>query len=84
MALKAQSVVQFTRRGLLTIKAGNIAATKSGIRIDRGAWCSPHWQHDRAGVYVRSAVPNAAGDSFTVRLSTAVGADIKVGWFLVN
>jgi hypothetical protein len=41
-------------------------------------------QQDRPRVFVRSAVPNAAGNSFTVRLNKAVGSDTTVGWLLVN
>ena len=41
-------------------------------------------QQDRAGVYVRSAVPNAATSSFTINLSKAVTASTSVAWFVVN
>ena len=41
-------------------------------------------QQDRAGVWVRSAVPNAPGDSFTITLNKAVTTATKVAWFLVN
>jgi hypothetical protein len=41
-------------------------------------------QQDHAGVSVRSAVPNFAGSSFTVHLTKAVTASIKVAWFVVN
>jgi hypothetical protein len=36
------------------------------------------------GIYVRSAVPNVAGSSFTVNLSKAVTASATVAWFIVN
>jgi len=35
-------------------------------------------QQDRAGVYVRSAVPNATASSFTIHLSKAVTASTSV------
>jgi hypothetical protein len=41
-------------------------------------------QQDRSGIYVRSAVPDAAGDSFTLHLNNAVSSDTKVRWFIVN
>ncbi len=41
-------------------------------------------QQDKAGVWVRSAVPNIAGSSVTVHLSKAVTASIKVAWFVIN
>ncbi len=84
VALQANGVTQFRRSGRLTLKAGTSSVTKSGIRIDAGTLVLATLQQDRAGIFVRSAVPNAAGDSFTIRLNKAVAADIKVGWFLVN
>ena len=41
-------------------------------------------QQDRAGVWVRSAVPNVAASSFTVHLSKAVSASTGVAWFILN
>lgn len=41
-------------------------------------------QQDRPGVFVRSAVPDPVGNSFTITLNTAVATDTTVGWFLVN
>ncbi|HEX9542105.1 MAG TPA: hypothetical protein VGA04_28575 [Streptosporangiaceae bacterium] len=41
-------------------------------------------QQNVAGVWVRAAVPNVSGSSFTVYLSKAVSASTKVGWFVVN
>lgn len=84
IAIRAQGVAQFMRSGKLTVKAGKSAVTKTGIRIDAGTLVLATLQQDRPGVYVRSAVPNAAGDSFTIRLSEVVASDTKVGWFLVN
>jgi hypothetical protein len=31
-----------------------------------------------------AAVPDAAGNSFTIHLNKAVSSDRKVGWFIVN
>ena len=41
-------------------------------------------QQNLSGVYVRAAVPNIAGSSFTVNLSKAVTASAQVAWFVVN
>jgi hypothetical protein len=41
-------------------------------------------QQDRAGVWVRSAVPNIAGSSFTVHLNKTVTASTSASWFVVN
>jgi hypothetical protein len=84
VALKAQGVAQFTRSGKLTILAGHASVTKSSIRIDAGSLLLAVLQQDRSGIFVRSAVPNATGDSFTIHLNKAVASDTKVGWFIVN
>jgi hypothetical protein len=84
VALKAQGVAQFTRSGRLTILAGQASVTKSSIRIDAGSLVLAVLQQDRSGIFVRSAVPNATGDSFTIHLNKAVASDTKVGWFIVN
>jgi hypothetical protein len=84
VALKAQGVAQFSRSGKLTILAGHASVTKSSIRIDAGTLVLAVLQQDRSGIFVRSAVPNATGDSFTVHLNKAVTSDTKVGWFIVN
>jgi hypothetical protein len=84
VSLKATGVAQFKRSGKLTVAAGSGSVTRTGIRIDPGTLVLATLQQDRPGVFVRSAVPNAAGDSFTVRLNKAVGSDTMVGWFLVN
>ena len=41
-------------------------------------------QQNLSGVYVRAAVPNVTGSSFTVYLSKAPTTSTKVAWFVVN
>ena len=84
IAFRAKGVTQFARSGTLTVKAGTLAVTRTGIRVDPGTLVVAVLQQDRPGVYVRSAVPNASGSRFTIRLNKAVSGDTKVGWFLVN
>jgi hypothetical protein len=84
VALQANGVTQFRRSGKLTVLAGHSSVSKTGIRIDPRSLVLAVLQEDRPGIHVRSAVPNPAGDSFTVRLNTAVATDTKVGWFVVN
>ena len=84
VAFKAQGVAQFNRSGMATIGSGKAAVTIANIRIDPASLVLATLQQDRSGVHVRSAVPNAAGDSFTIRLNKAVGSATKVGWFIVN
>ena len=41
-------------------------------------------QQNLSGIYVRAAVPNTCGRSFTVNLSKAPTASAKVAWFVFN
>lgn len=84
IAINAQGVVQFSRSGRLTVTAGTSAVTKTGIRVDAGTLVLATLQQDRPGVFVRSAVTNAVGDSFTIQLNKVVASDTRVAWFLVN
>jgi hypothetical protein len=84
VAIRADGVTQFRRSGKVTVKAGTASVTRTGLRVDPGTLVLATLQQDRPGLFVRSAVPSAAGNSFTVRLNKAVASDTKVGWFLVN
>jgi len=84
IALKTRGVAQFSRSGKLTVLAGQSSVTKTGIRIEADSLVLAVLQQNRSGTWVRSAEPNAAGDSFTIRLNKAVAGDTKVGWFIVN
>ena len=74
----------FSRSGVLTVAAGSSSATKTGVALTSASLVLATLQQDRAGVWVRSAVPNVAARSFSVHLSKAVAAITKVAWFVVN
>lgn len=74
----------FSRSALLTIAAGTSSATQTGVALTPASLVLATLQQDHAGVWVRSAVPNAAGSSFTVHLSKAPPAGTSVAWFVVN
>jgi hypothetical protein len=74
----------FSRSGLLTIAAGSSSATQTGVTLTPTSLVLATLQQDRAGVWVRSAVPNIAKSSFTVHLSKAPSASTSVAWFIVN
>jgi hypothetical protein len=74
----------FSRSGTLVIAAGKTSATKTGVALTAASLVLATLQQDRAGVWVRSAVPNVTGSSFTVHLSKTVPASTKVAWFVVN
>ena len=83
-ALLVSGTAAFTRSGVLTVAAGTSSATQTGVALTSASLVLATMQQDRTGVYVRSAVPNAAGSSFTVHLSKAVSASMSVAWFVVN
>ena len=64
--------------------AGTSKATQTGVALTAASLVLATVQQDAAGVWVRSAVPNVAGSSFTIHLSKAVTASTKVAWFVVN
>ena len=83
-ALQVNGIAAFRRSGLLTIPAGASSGTVFGVPQSSASLILATLQQDRAGVWVRSAVPNIAGQNFTVHLSKAVTASITVAWFVVN
>lgn len=84
IALKATGPAVFSRSGLLTVAAGKSSGMVTGVALTSASLVLATLQQDRAGVWVRSAVPNIAASSFTVHLSKAVTASITVAWFVVN
>ena len=83
-ALSVQGPAVFSRSGTLTVAAGKASGTVTGVALSAASLVLATLQQDRAGVWVRSAVPNVSGSSFTVHLSKAVTASITVTWFVVN
>jgi len=84
VALEVHGPAVFTRSGLLTVAAGKSSATQTGVALTSASLVLATMQQDRTGVYVRSAVPNIAGSSFTVHLSKAVSVSMTLAWFVVN
>jgi hypothetical protein len=84
VAFKATGPASFSRSGVLTVRAGRSAVTETGVALTSASLVLATLQQDRAGVWVRSAVPDVAAGSFTIHLSKAVTAGTKVAWFIVN
>jgi hypothetical protein len=84
IAFKAAGPTSFSRSGLLTVRTGKIAVTKTGVSLTPASLVLATLQQDHPGVWVRSAVPEVASGSFTIHLSRAVPANTKVAWFIVN
>jgi hypothetical protein len=84
VAFQVTGPAVFSRSGILTVAAGKSSATKTGVALTGASLVLATLQHDQAGVYVRSAVPNVASSSFTLHLSKAVTRKANVAWFVVN
>jgi hypothetical protein len=83
-ALSVQGLALFSRSGVLTVPAGHASATQPGVGLTPASLVLATLRQDRAGIWVRSAVPDIAARSFTVHLSKAVTSSAKVAWFVVN
>jgi len=77
-------IAAFSRSGTLTVAAGSSSGTVTGVALGAASLVLATLQQNLSGVYVRSAVPNVPGSSFTIHLSKAVSASAKVAWFVVN
>src|SRR5215472_5617580 len=84
VALEVHGPAVVSRSGVLTVAAGKSSATKTGVALTSSSLILATMQQDRAGVWIRSAVPNVAGSSFTIHLSKAVTARTSIAWFVVN
>ena len=84
VAFKAAGPARFSRSGVLTVSAGKSTVTKTGVALTSASLVLATLQQDRAGVWVRSAVPKVTASSFTIHLSKAVSSSTKVAWFIVN
>ena len=73
-ALKVTGRAVFGRSGVVTVAAGSSKVTETGVALTPASLVLAILQQDAPGVWVRSAVPNIAGSSFTVHLSKAVTA----------
>ena len=56
----------------------------TGVALTAASLVLATLQQNLSGVYVRSGVPNVAGNSFTINLSKAPSASAKVARFIVN
>jgi len=74
----------FSRSGVLTIPAGKSSATQAGVALTSASLVLATMQQDRTGIYVRSAVPNVTGSSFTIHPNKSVSASTSVAWFVVT
>ena len=83
-ALLVSGKAAFSRSGVLTVAAGKSSATQTGVALTKASLLLATLQQDRAGVWVRSAVPKVTANSFTVHLSKPVPARTTVAWFVVN
>ena len=87
VAFKANGVTKFARAGRLTIAVGQSSVSPLfSIRVDADTLVLATLQQNHAGLWIQSAVPDPAGNTFTITLNKAVTGlvPMKVAWFLVN
>src|SRR6266540_3436659 len=72
------------RSGLLTVPAGQNYATVSGVSLTSASLVLATVQSTGGNAYVKQAVPNVAGSSFTVYLDKSHNVPVPVAWFIVN
>ena len=90
-AIDVQGQAKFNTSGVATVK-GTVATPKSSIRVNVTATTlttsslvlATIQTNNAPGVFVQSAVPNVAGNYFTINLNQAVTKSVKVAWFVVN
>lgn len=83
-ALSVHGPAVFSRSGVMTVRAGRSSAVHTVVPLSRASLVLATWQQDVDGVWVRSAVPDPAGNTFTVHLNKAAPTPVKVAWFVVN
>ena len=84
LAIDAMGKVKLKESGKITIPAGASQATKFDVRILTGSIVLVTLQQNRAGIWVQAAVPNVAGDKFTVFLNKPVPSNTILAWTVLN
>jgi len=83
-ALSVQGPAVFSRSGVLPVHQGRSSAVQTVTQLSPASLVLATIQDDVEGVWVRSAVPDPAGDKFTIHLNKAAPTRVRVAWFLVN
>lgn len=79
-------VVSFARSGVVSIPAGKVSATQTGVSLSSSSLVLANSQNHISGLRIEAVVPDVADSSFTIFLSGRVppGKTLMVGWFIVN
>jgi hypothetical protein len=83
-ALSVVGTAVFSRSGTATISASKSSATVSNITLSSLSLVLATLQGNQAGLYVQGVVTNVATKSFTIFLSKAATATVKVAYFILN
>lgn len=82
VALAVTGKVSFSRSGVVSIPSGQTKATVTLTLVTASSLVLATMQQNVSGVSVQSAVP--ASGSFTINLTKAPTAAVKVAWFVIN
>jgi hypothetical protein len=83
-ALRVNGRSTFDRSGQATVPAGTKKVMVTGVASSAASLVLATVQSTSGGSYVKQAVPNVAGSSFTVFLNKAPTVSVPVAWFVVN
>ncbi len=83
-AVAVQGAAWFSRSGVATLASGSFVtvAVEGGLAAD--AMVLATVQSNRAGIWVRAAVPNPTTGNVIIYLNTSVPGSTKVAWFVVG
>jgi hypothetical protein len=77
-------VTTFARSGVVTVPAGSASATKTEVSLSPGSVILATMQTRADNVYVHAVETDPAAGSFTIFLTAAAAADVRIGWFAIG
>jgi hypothetical protein len=83
-ALEVDGVAKFSRSGQAPLASGASQVTVSSVPLSQTSLVLAILQSDLTNTYVRAAVPNVSGTSFTIHLNRPAPGAGSLAWFVVN
>lgn len=77
-------VTAFARSGAVTVRAGSASATRTGVALEDGTVILATLQGREPGVYLHAVRTDQAAGSFTIFLTAAPRADLRIGWLAIG
>ena len=77
-------VTAFARSGTVTVRAGSASATRTGVALEDGTVILATLQGREPGVQLHAVRTDPAAGSFTIFLTAAPRADLRIGWLAIG